>query len=128
MTLAIYVTFLTPGSFFPDESTQKVGIRAIEGLIIPKGCFALYFWERTEVEQDGELLLGSRKNISGSYYLGGEVFDLARLKKEHPDKKTVISNLMNNDWDAVVLCPTGNWQPFNKGDIVVPRENLKFAA
>jgi hypothetical protein len=41
------VTFLFPGSFFPEERTSEVASRD-EAFVIPDRCFAYYFFDREE--------------------------------------------------------------------------------
>ena len=129
MAIVTYVTFLYPGLLSAEKTTQKVESREISSLLIPKRAFALYFWDRVEESNapDGEILVSRIKNPSNLYYLGGEVYDLARVKEVLPDETSIIRNMEGNGYKAVVHCPAGNWRPLQDGDVVVPLGDLKFA-
>jgi hypothetical protein len=116
-----YVKFFYPGSFFSEESVKKINNRT-DKIDVPKNAFAYEFFEKSEIEQDGEVLTGFPRNISGRYYIG-ELYDLERVKKEFPDKDVLIRNMESNDWTHVVKCSQG-MVPFDtKKDIVINKDN-----
>jgi len=57
-----YVEFFYPGSFFSESSFEEVSHRDFDQIVMPEGAFAFHFFDREEVEQDGELLTGKCKN------------------------------------------------------------------
>lgn len=112
-----YVTFLYPGLLFPNESSIKINSRD-DKFEIPKECFAYYFRDREEVEQDGELLTGDWKNVSGRFYFG-EIFDEEMVKALVPDNKILLSNMRGNGWKELVKTRRGNFQPILENDKVI---------
>lgn len=112
-----YVTFLFPGSFYPEESTKEISSRE-EKIDAPENCFAYEFWDRNEIEQDGEILRGKAINKSGRYYFG-EVFDQQQVADLVPDNSTLLFNMKCNGWDKLIKTRKGNWQPLMPEDVVV---------
>lgn len=118
-----YVRYLYPGVFMPEEKVEEVKKRDIKIKNPPKlsslDCFAYYFFDRMEIEFGKEILKGNECNQSKRYYVGGKLYTLAKLKKEKPGLTTLVNNMECNHWKKVILCRTGNWQPFMKGDILI---------
>jgi len=115
-----YVEIYYPGGFFSETSTIEIKNREVD-FEIPENCFGYRLFDRTEVKQDGELLIGDRKNISGMVYLG-EKYSLSRLKKEFGNKKDyriLISNVEDNGYKGAVKTRRGNWQPLTEKDKVL---------
>ena len=112
-----YVTFLFPGSFWPEEQITEISSRD-EKFDIPKSCFAYEFWDREETVINGEKLVGSPKNKSGRYYFG-EVMDEQQVLALYPEANTVVSNMRCNNWKKVVRTRRGNWQPLLENDVVI---------
>lgn len=110
-----YVTFLFPGSLFPEETVKEIVFGMPE---IPKGCFAYYLWDREEVVLDGETLYGKPKNITGRYYFGKEL-SLDEVKRLYPDAKTLHFNMQANKYKTVVRTRCGNFQPLEEKDTIV---------
>lgn len=113
-----YIEWLFPGSFFAETSAKRV-ISRIRPPGIPKGAYGYQFFDRIEVEAEGETLYGRPKNRSGIYYLGGKVLTLAQVKSLPGDYKTLISNMECNRWDRVIKLECGAFQPFNDNDQLV---------
>lgn len=118
MALKQYVTFLIPGSFFPNEQTEEIFSRN-QVLDIPDNCFAYQFFDREEVEQDGELLVGNKKNVSGRFYLG-KTMTAQEIEAEGGHNQILLANMKINGWDKVVKTRMGNYQPIEKDDVVLP--------
>jgi hypothetical protein len=120
MATQTYITYFYPGSFFAEESTSKVANRDIPK-DIPKSAFAFSFHDREEIQSGGETLKGEKKNHSKRFYINGKVFTLAELKAAYPSNTSLIRNIENAGGDAI-LCRSGNWQVFDKGDqnITIP--------
>ena len=112
-----YIEYNFPGSFMSNLSVKEVQERiAPDGL--PANCFGYQFFDRTEVMQDGEILLGSRKNESPMHYIG-EVMTIDDVKALPGDTQILQSNMRCNDWDTVVRTIAGNFQPLRNGDVVI---------
>lgn len=114
-----YIRYYYPGVFMSETSVKEVKQRNEKSIEFPKGSFCCQFFDREEIVKDNEPLVGKEKNHSGRFYNDGEVFNLEKLKKEHPDKETLISNMKCNDWEKIILCNTGNWQPFSEEDKII---------
>lgn len=113
-----YVQFSYPGAFFSEHSTEEIAERNAELVKVPEGAFAYQFYDREEVEVDGETLRGECKNYSGFTYFG-KAYTLEEVKSEFPQYTTLISNMECNGWNKVVRTRRGNWQPIEEGDIVI---------
>lgn len=112
-----YVKFLYPGTFFNEESLEVRTTDDPNAIEIPKGAYAFCFLERTEVEQDGEKLLGSFERDDRTFYVpGGRVLTLAEIKAGaiEGDCDILISNMEINGWDRVIETNRGNVQPFEE--------------
>lgn len=117
MATITYVKFFYPGSFFAEESTEKVPNRNIPKNI-PKNAFAFNFFDREEIVSGNETLKGEPKNHSKRYYINAKVFTLAELKEKYASNTSLIRNIESAGSKAV-LCNAGNWQPFDEGDQLV---------
>lgn len=109
-----YVKCLYPGIFMSEESIKVIESRNIAELDIPPECFGFYFFDKHEIEFEGQVLVGKPKNISGMHYPGGVLYSVGELKAKNQDGKfdTLISNMTCNKWDLVVETRKGNFQPF----------------
>jgi len=110
--LVHYVTFLFPGAFMSEESTEHIKSR--EGrLVVPEGAFAYYFWDRTEFWEGEELLTGGQKNVSGRFYPEGNIYTKDEIKKQEGESSTLYRN-MKGSYKYVIKSRRGNWQPFDE--------------
>lgn len=119
-----FVEVLFPGSFYPEESVHKVKARNPEAIAKKyPGCFAFTFYDRTQKETtvDGEpqTVYEKQKNKTGRYYPDGQLFTVEGLKSLPGDHETLISNMECNGWKHVVKTRRGNFQPFEKGDVIL---------
>lgn len=118
-----YANFLFPGSFVPEESLKEVKNRELNELSIPENCFAVEFFDSVtaEVEIDGEIFETSSRRInqSSKSYINATIMTKDDVADELGNDSTLFRNMEYNDWNEVIKCVTGNFQPFNKGDIVV---------
>lgn len=113
-----YVEFSYPGAFLSEYSSEEIAERKAELVKVPEGAFAYRFYDREEVEVDGETLCGERKNYSSRTYFG-KAYTLEEVKREFPQYETLIFNMECNGWNRVVQTRRGNWQPLGEGDIVI---------
>jgi hypothetical protein len=124
----LYATFILPGDWMMhDKKTCKVKTRDIKDLVLPKNCFGFYFFDQTVVKVGKEVLKGEERNKSNIYHIGSEVFDLERMKAEHPEMRSLIANMESWKWKAVVLCHTGHWQAMEGEDVALPPSDFKFS-
>jgi hypothetical protein len=122
------VTFLSPGSLFPNETIREVATKDPQEIAktAPNGafCFVLQDWIEKTTSVNGEDFQKTERDGNGSarFYLGGTVYTLAQLKAKFggdPDKRILLSNAEGNGWERTIQCRTGNWQPLNEGDQVL---------
>ena len=114
-----FVKFDTPGAFMPETVVREVCTRIPTRLQkIPDGTYALSFFDRVEMEQDGEALVGKAKNHS-SRIIFGQVFTKDQLPAlGYNERSSLYRNAGNTD-DKVIKCNTGNWQPWDKDWIIL---------
>jgi hypothetical protein len=114
-----YVEIFYPGSLFANVETKPVDNRNVT-IDLPKGAYGYRFFERTEVEQDGETLIGNKKNYSGIHYKG-TVYTLEELEQQFPSEehRILISNIKNNGHKKAIRTIVGNWQPFEDNDVLL---------
>jgi len=118
------VTFYTPGSFMPNESSKVVETHdptEIAGMA-PKHafCFTIEDFVEKTTTVDGEDFKKTEQvgATSGRFYLGGDVYTVAELKAKFGDDsrhQTLISNI-EGSYPKAIQCRTGNWQPFSDDD------------
>ena len=100
-----YVEFLYPCISGCGTLVREISERDISKVDIPADCFVFRFFDRRETVEDGETLMGERKNISGVQYLG-EIITLEQAKAAYwnDDKYNIlIENMEQNPSAAVVL-------------------------
>ncbi len=122
-----YVHFLSPGSFFPEESEIEVTDRDVDTLEIPNGCFAFNFFDIVEVTcQDdmGKVIKthSNPLNESSRYYVNGTIMTKEEIGTQEGFDSILFRNMESNGWEEIVKCKTGNFQPFNEGDSIVVRK------
>lgn len=116
-----YVTYWYPGVFVAEDLTKPISERNPKeaALQASEGAYGFSFHDREETEVDGEVLRGKKKNLSGMYYINGELFDVERVRKEVPNPRTLVSNMEGNGWAHVVKTRTGWFQPFWDDDELI---------
>lgn len=101
-----YIEWMYPGIIVSETGVEEIPSRRRPNKV-PKGAFAYRFFDRSEVNLDGEILRGDRKNVSGIVYLGGQVMTLEEVKKMPGDNKILISNMETNGWNRVIKTKNG---------------------
>lgn len=120
-----HVVYEHPGSFFAEESGRVVDHRDPQRAAdsAPETAFAFTFHEivTSTVVVDGEEVVTRSKplNVSGRYYLGGELLTYAQVEALDGDHRILLSNMRGNGWDPIIRCRFGNFQPFRDGDKIV---------
>lgn len=109
------VTFLFPGTFWPEERIEPVDDFDPKKVTIPENCFAFEFSTGRWVEDDtGTRFWAPSNKEPGRVYVGGEVFPADALPEEASD--ILQRNALYNGWKHLIRCRTGNWQPFTEED------------
>lgn len=115
--------YLHPGSLFSEETTETLDSRDPEEARqkAPTSAFAFVIYD---IEAPPDLgpdftVIPKPKNESSKYYLGGTIHTLAEVEVMGNDFRILASNMRGNCWDHVVHTCQGNWQPLEKGDVIV---------
>lgn len=118
-----YIEFLYPGAFFTESSTQEVKTRDVSRAKMPKNAYGFKFFDilsmAAKVDGKQVQLTSERINVSPMHYYGGKVYTVAELKREFPNKHVLIGNIEGNGYKKAILCRTGNWQVFDKTDVLI---------
>lgn len=116
-----YVEYLYPGIIVSETSVEEISERDVSKVELSDNCFGFRFFDRTVTVIDGETLTGDRKNISGWHYKG-EKMTLEQVKANYGSDRnyeTLIWNMENNDYPAVVKTKFGQFMPMNNDDTVI---------
>ena len=123
-----FVTFMSPGTFFYEDTTKKIKVWDIKLAILMSkkikeryGATPYGFYFSTRGRRDNEL--DSRTIKTGHmYYLGGEILTLDQVKaKNDPKDKILIQNMESNGYKKVIV-NTNSYKitlPFYDGDLVL---------
>lgn len=117
-----YMQMSSPGSFFSETSAKPVKSRDVVLADIPEHVFAVTFYDVYTATIDGIELTSKALNHSPIHYIGGQVKDLEECKLEFGENSMLVRNMEGNRWDYVIQCRTGNVQPFENADILIPLE------
>ena len=135
-----FVTFLSPGTFVAEDSTQR-----IEGWDVEQACemahgvrerhsatpYGFYFTTRTREPED---LDSKQTSKSPMYYLGGEIRTLEEVAAANdPSESILLSNMRCNGYDRIIT-NYNSWQwtqPLKPDDVVLewaPRQEAPDGA
>lgn len=125
MQLEPYVEYFFPGILMSEHTTRKLtagGTRVAAALEqLPEGAFAFRLFELPIVPADTDeyQVIPKRKNESKMFYPEGTLHSIAEVESWGEDYRILASNMRGNGWNTVVKCRTGNFQPFESGDVVL---------
>jgi len=111
-----YIEWFYPGSFVSDSSSHLVEER-VRPTEIPARAYAFRFYSRKEVELDGEVLLGEKRDFSGTTYFGEEVTQ-EQIVEQMGTKCILYQNMKCNGWKSVVRTIKGQYMPIQEGDTI----------
>jgi hypothetical protein len=116
-----YVTYQEPGLLFPETSGRQVDHRDPQRAAdeAPTNAYAFRFHDvvTTTVEVDGkpvETRSVNPRNVSKTYYIDAKVLDAATVAALPGDHDILLSNMLGNRWEYVLLCRPGNFQPYDE--------------
>lgn len=137
-----YVTFLSPGTFFHEDSTEPIenwdieaAIKLSKDVIERYGAkpFGFYFTTMLTADPipDGEggTLKVTPKEVArsqGTYFLGGVVENYDTVKERADPKESILRSNMECNNFAFIITNTNSWKsvhPFGEADIVVDPGN-----
>lgn len=112
-----------PGSFFSEHQVKDLDAYSVKEAIqkAPKSAFGFTIYEVEEPPDLGPdfTVTSKAKNESAMHYLDGDILSIQAVEELPGDHKILVSNMKGNEWDFVVRCRTGNFQPFKDGDVLV---------
>jgi hypothetical protein len=123
----IFITYLFPGSFFPEEITIRV-LSASIPKTIPKDCFGFRFTE-TEFVIDGEKEFIGKSKPLGKTYIIGEAIPLVKIPDEIDGRDTRIlkGNIeFNSPTKTAIRTHLGNWQQEDECHEAIPVSQFKL--
>ena len=113
-----YIEFLYPELIFADSSSRPVPSRELPA-VIPGHATGYRFFTRSEVEVDGEKLVGQPKDQSPWTYFGTE-YSAEQVQALEGDHVRILrDNVRINGWTRVVQTTYGSWYRLEDGDQVV---------
>lgn len=123
-----FVTFLSPGTFVAEDTTNEIGSWDVEaakemarGITERYGAtpYGFYFTTRNRGDADFEPSTSAKSCL---YYLGGKVETLAEVKaRATADDRILISNMEGNGWSRIITNDNSwRWtQPLQATDVVL---------
>lgn len=123
-----FVRFLSPGTFFAEETVKEIpswdielAIKMAREIVERHGAVPYGFQFQTRTREDSELD-SHISDESAIYYLGGEVLTRDEVQaRAREDEETLLDNMVRNNWDRVIV-NTNSWrwtQPLRENDVVL---------
>lgn len=115
-----FVEFVYPAGIFflyyERHTGGEVTERKHELVTVPERALGYCFYDQEQiVTDDGELLIGKRKNYSGFTYFG-QAHTLEEFKQRFPE---TFFHIRNDNWIGAVETRGGYWLPLKDGDTVI---------
>ena len=123
-----YVTFLSPGTFVSEDTTEPIdnwnvdeAVKMAKEILERYSAkpYGFYFTTRGRTARDMDSKELARSQM---YYLGGKVFTLEQIKNRNdPKDEILICNMECNKYDRVIV-NTNSYKftaPLNKDDVVL---------
>lgn len=123
-----FITWMFPGSFFPEEIVEQVNSADIPKTI-PADCFGFRFHEK-EFVVDGENEYYGKPKPLGKTYLVGEAIPLAQIPDEDGGRTTEIlkRNIeYNSPTKTAIRTRTGNWQMEDENHVAIDADRFKIS-
>jgi hypothetical protein len=110
-----------PGSFCSESSEQAVETRDPKKLVIPERAYAFWFASEEVIEgtlSNGEKILVKTApyNVSGQYFINGEIFDQEQIIALQGKDSILASNMKSNRMKHVVKTRFNQFMEFKDGD------------
>ena len=125
----IYITYLYPGSFFPEFSSKRVNSDKLP-TEVPSDCFGFYL-EETEfaVDGNGREFEGDTKRL-GKTYIIGEAIHVDKIPDVQIDGRSnniLKSNISGNSPTKTgIKTHLGNWQMEDEYHVAISPTKFKF--
>lgn len=120
-----FITFYTPGTFFPESVTQEVQSYDIPRKI-PRDVYAFQFSETSFSIEGGEEFRGKTEDKSSRHYIGSVVHvdDIPNTDQLRILRGNITSNSPTKEGIKTHL---GNWQIFNHNSVVHSPSEFEFS-
>lgn len=107
----IFIHFLYPGSFFPEQTCERVETTNLPKTV-PSDCFGFYFTQTEYVIDGKEEFAGKTKTLSKTYIIGESILvDDIPDKEGGRDNNILKSNITcNSPNKRGIKTHIGNWQ------------------
>lgn len=118
-----YVEYVCPAIRSPILHTMEIEERDVSKVTVIDGCSGFRFFDITEIEFEGEILRGERKNISGWYYRGEKMnIEVAiKLYKNDDIQYTHLTNYKYNGCSRVCKLNDECYSRIPKGETIYNR-------
>ena len=116
LILRHFVRFFYPGILVSDATDEEV----VGQIIMPESAFGCMTYDKIETVIGGEKLVGAPKNYSARTFIGKK-YNLIQVKKEFPNEKILIENMIDNKFKYVVHTKFGQFFPIENKDKVIER-------
>jgi len=106
-----------------ESLVTKIDKRDLSKIKIPENAFGYIFFDRREyISKSGEMLTGQKINKSPMHFFG-KIITLENIAKEVSNPPILLSIMKEKGYERMVKTIRGNFQPLNKNDIVIERED-----
>lgn len=112
-----YIEWIYPGILFSETSSSEVKTRS-KNRKFAKGAYGFRFFDREEVEQNGEILKGEPKNYS-KIHIKGTAYTAEEAEKAFPDERILLSNIRINKMKGVIATKQGGFYEWDDNTEVI---------
>lgn len=124
MDITHHVDYFLPGAFMPEHQAFEITERdpEVAARQAPDNAFCFVFYDLPippKIDLDPEyfrVVPTKRLNVTKRYYIGGTVMTASEIVIHEDGHPIMLANMRANHWKRMVLCRTGNWQPFEDDD------------
>lgn len=114
-----FVEFCYPVSFVREYTCKEIAEREPKMVKLPAGAFGYRFYDQEHITNGDQLIMiGKERNYSGYTYFG-KLYTLEQIKKDFPEKTSLILNMKINGWDKAVKICDEEWVILNEEDKVI---------
>lgn len=123
----IFITYLFPGAFFPESSSEVVKNTDMP-TTIPADCYGFYFTETEYVVDGKKEFVGETKTLTKTFIIG-EAIHVDKIPEfdRKQDTEILKSNIRNNSPTKTgIKTHLGNWQIESETMVAVSPSRFKF--
>ncbi len=120
----IFITYLFPGSFVPEEATKQVKTTDMPKTI-PKDCFGFSFHQTEYVIDEGKEYVGKTTSLSKTYIVG-EAIPLDKIPDTQANRILRSNVEYNSPTKTAIRSHLGNWQWEDQNRVVISPSKFKL--